>query len=127
MTFCFFFKQRGHFCLWSLEVAGEDLSVRQLPHLEGAVCAAGVEQRPGQAHLGHSLAHVLEQTVPAHSTPHNSGQIGQNIRSKKSVHEKYFEELLIEPRGGIFSLLRYSLQTTLFFTKTNFLLHFKNS
>ena len=83
--FLLFFKQRGHFCLWSLEVAGEDLSVRQLPHLEGAVCAAGVEQRPGQAHLGHSLAHVLEQTVPAHSTPHNSGQIGQNIRSKKSV------------------------------------------
>ena len=93
MTFCFFFKQRGHFCLWSLEVAGEDLSVRQLPHLEGAVCAAGVEQRPGQAHLGHSLAHVLEQTVPAHSTPHSSGQIGQNIRSKNPRESKICNDI----------------------------------
>jgi hypothetical protein len=47
-----------------LEITGEYFSVWKAAHLEGPVRAAGVEERAGQAHLRHSLAHVLEQTVP---------------------------------------------------------------
>ncbi len=47
-----------------LEITGEYFSVWKAAHLEGPVRAAGVQQRAGQAHLRHTLAHVLEQTVP---------------------------------------------------------------
>ncbi len=47
-----------------LEITGEYFSVWKAAHLEGPVRAAGVEERAGQIHLRHTLAHVLEQTVP---------------------------------------------------------------
>jgi hypothetical protein len=43
-----------------LKITGEYFSVWKAAHLEGSVRAAGVEERAGEAHLRHTLAHVLE-------------------------------------------------------------------
>ena len=68
-------KRTNNFCRMKLQifitphdaaclvVVEHDLAVREAAHPEGAVRPAAVEGGVRQRHLGHPLAHVLEQPV----------------------------------------------------------------